>query len=385
MSELERCRAEIDALDEELVALFLKRMEVTERVGRYKQAHGMPVLDSGREREVIAAKAALTDAPARRADLARLYSTVMAISRAQQRFLVHEREMTDGFAQYLEDLASARTPLSVRPRVAYQGEPGAYSEQAAAEFFGMEAQCTGEPWFEDVFLALRDGRADYAMLPVENSSTGSIRQVYDLLAQYSYFAVGEHIVKVEHCLAALPGVCMEDIARVYSHEQGLMQCERFLNTHPAWQRLPALDTAGSARQLAEHGDRAAAAICSRRAAQLYGLAILAEGINENTENHTRFLAVSPRMELREGRDKIGAILRLPHQSGSLHEILSVFAAQGMNLVKLESRPVPGHKWEYLFFLEFTGDLLAPGMEDTLRELSQMVVEFRILGNFGACE
>ena len=220
---------------------------------------------------------------------------------------------------------------------------------------------------------------------VENSSTGSIRQVYDLLAQYNYYVVGECQVKVEHCLMALPGVALEDIQTVYSHEQGLMQCERYLDAHRGWRRVPTLDTAGSAKQVAGSGDRAAAAICSRRAAEIYGLHILAEGVNYNAMNHTRFVVVSPVLELRPGRNKISTVFRLPHQSGSLHEILTVFAVQGLNLLKIESRPIPGRGWEYLFFLDFTGDLAAPEMDGVLHELGQLAAEFRILGNFRGYE
>ena len=384
MTELEQYRNQIDAIDSELVKLFLRRVEVTDKVGRYKQERGIPVLDAERERQVIAAKTALAGDPGSRADVAALYESIMGISRRQQRRLVQEGAEDPGFAAYLAALEDARTPVA-HPRVVYQGEPGAYSEEASVGFFGPEANTTGLPWFEDVFQALDAGQADYAMLPVENSSTGSIRQVYDLLAQYRYYVVGEWQVKVEHCLMALPGVGMEDIKTVYSHEQGLMQCEKFLDSHRDWRRVPALDTAGSAKQVAQSGDRTAAAICSRRAAEIYGLHILQERVNHNSWNHTRFMVVSPKMELREGRSKISAIFRLPHQSGSLHEILTVFAVHGLNLVKLESRPIPGRSWEYLFFLDFTGDLTAPGMEGTLHELSQLSAEFRILGNFKGYE
>ena len=384
MTELEQYRREIDAIDGELVQLFLRRMEVTGNVGRYKQERGIPVLDAGRERQVIAAKTALTDDPARKADVAALYESIMAISRRQQRTLVQEGEEDPGFAAYLAALREARLPLE-HPRVVYQGEPGAYSEEAAVGFFGPEVESVGLPWFGDVFAALDRREADYAMLPIENSSTGSIRQVYDLLGQYQYYVVGEWQVKVDHCLMALPGVGLDDIKTVYSHEQGLMQSEKFLDEHRDWRRIPTLDTAGSAKLVAETGDRTAAAICSRRAAEIYGLRILKEGVNHNDWNYTRFVVVSPKMELREGRNKISAIFRLPHQSGSLHEILTIFAVQGLNLMKLESRPIPGRSWEYLFFLEFTGDLSAPGMEGVLHELSQLSAEFRLLGNFKGYE
>ena len=384
MSQLEEYRAKIDAIDAQLSRLFLERMEVTGRVGKYKKAQGIPVLDAQREKQVIAAKTALTDDPAGKADLAALYESIMAISRRQQRKLVREGSEDTGYARWLKALEGRRSPVE-RPRVVYQGEPGCYSEEAAAGFFGERVNSRGLPWFDDVFAALSRGEADYAMLPIENSSTGSIRQVYDLLAQYDFSLVGEWQVKVEHCLAALPGVKLEDIKTVYSHEQGLMQCDKFLDGHRDWARVPVLDTAGSAKQVSETGDRAVAAICSRRAAKLYGLEELAFPINHNAANVTRFVAVSPRLELREGRDKISAVFSLPHQSGSLHEILTIFAVQGLNRQKLESRPILGRGWEYLFFLDFTGDLTAPGMDGVLHELSQLSADFRILGNFRAYE
>ena len=384
MSLLDDYRVQIDSIDAKLVPLFLERMAVTQKVGEYKKQNGLPVLDSGREQQVLAAKTALADGPAAKADVAALYESIMAISRRQQRKVVREGAEDPGFARWLKSCEWRRDPVK-NPRVVYQGEPGAYSEEAAAGFFGEEVRSQGLPWFNDVFEALARGDAEYAMLPIENSSTGSIRQVYDLLAQYDFSLVGEWQVKVEHCLAALPGVTLEDIRTVYSHEQGLQQCDRFLDTHRNWVQVPALDTAGSAKQVRQAGDCTAAAICSQRAARLYGLDVLAAPINHNTANFTRFVVASPVLELREGRDKISAVFTLPHQSGSLHEILTIFAVSGLNLVKLESRPIPDRGWEYRFFVEFSGDLTAPGMDGVLHELSQLSADFRVLGNFRGYE
>ncbi|MEG2096728.1 MAG: bifunctional chorismate mutase/prephenate dehydratase [Pseudoflavonifractor sp.] len=383
MDELEEYRGEIDKIDEELTGLFCRRMEITGKVGAYKLRTKLPVLDAARQRTLLAAKTALVEDPGRKAEVATLFETIMGISRRQQRNLVHEGAENPGYRAYLAARGNLRDPIAA-PRVVYQGEPGAYSEAASMDFFGKEVRAQGLPRFEDAFLALQSGRADYAVLPIENSSTGSIRQVYDLLAQYAYHIVGETQVKVEHCLMALPGVELDEITTVYSHEQGLSQSQQFLAGHPAWQQIPTLDTAGSARQVAQRGDRTAAAICSRRAAELYGLNILAEKVNFNAENQTRFVVISPWPERREGCDKISALLTLPHQSGSLHEILTLFAVQGLNLLKLESRPISGRNWEYLFFLEFSGDLSAPGMDGLLCELSQLAADMRILGNFKAC-
>ena len=379
MTELEQFRNVIDDIDREIVALFERRMEVTRQVGEYKQRIGIPVLDAGREREVIAKKLEWLTDPALKTDVTELYETIMGISRRQQRLLVQEQG-NPTFERIMSRIRKARQPV-LEPRVVYQGEPGAYSEMAAVNFFGEGIQATGLNQFEDVFAAIKSGQADYGVLPIENTSTGAIRQIYDLLDSYECFLVGETTVKVTHCLMALPGMKLEDITAVYSHEQGLFQCERFLSQYPQWKRIPQEDTAGSAKMVAQLGDPTRAAICSKRSADIYGLEILAEGINHNVDNTTRFVIVSPQMELREGRDKISTCFHIPHQSGSLREILTIFAVHGLNMVRLESRPVQGHNFEYMFFLEFTGDLLNPEMPAVLHELSQTTDRFRIFGNF----
>ena len=377
--DLNTLRQEIDAIDRELVELFRRRMDVTKRVGEYKQAHGIPVLDQERERQVLQNKGELSGEELRPAVIT-LYQTIMALSRRQQRDLMGKGADNPGLRRWQDAQASARLPIE-HPRVVYQGVPGAYSEQAAINFFGEGVWSEGLEQFEDCFTAIREGAADYAVLPIENSSTGAIRQIYDLLTLYECYMVGETTVQVEHCLMALPGASLDAITHVYSHEQGLFQCERYLNTHPDWKQVPQADTAGSARMVADSGDRTKAAICSARAAELYGLNILARAINHNSHNTTRFVVVSPRMELRPGADKISTLFVLPHEAGSLHEILTVFAIHGLNLVKLESRPMPERSWEYMFFLEFTGKPGDPVAADALHELAQTTGDFRVLGWF----
>ena len=381
MSELDLLRGSIDEVDRQIVSLFERRMAITQQVGEYKKGVGMPVMDAAREREVIAKKLACLTNQELRTDVTLLYETIMGISRRQQRKLVQEGE-SPIYARVRESIASARQPVAA-PRVVYQGEPGAYSEMAAMNFFGEDIRAVGLKQFEDVFAAIKSGSADYGVLPIENTTSGAIRQIYDLLTEYECYMVGETTVRVTHCLMALPGATMEGIRSVYSHEQGLFQSEGFLNEHPDWKRVPQDDTAGSALMVAKSGDLTKAAICSKRSAELYGLEILAEGINNNLMNTTRFVVVSPKMELREGRDKVCTCFRVPHQSGSLHEILTIFAVHGLNMVRLESRPVQGHNFEYMFFLEFSGDLLDPVMPAVLRELTQSTDGFRVFGNFAS--
>ncbi|HIT32281.1 MAG TPA: prephenate dehydratase [Candidatus Enterenecus stercoripullorum] len=379
MEDLQSLRGQIDQIDRQMVELFRQRMDVTRRVGRYKAEHNLPVLDQERERQVLLDKGDLAGEELRPA-VTTLFQTIMALSRRQQRDMLKEGADNPGLRRYLDARAHVRPPVK-SPRVVYQGVPGAYSEQACLNFFGPHGNAQGVEQFEHAFQALRDGRADYAVLPIENSSTGAIRQIYDLLSQYEYFIVGETTVRVEHCLMALPGATLDTIAQVYSHEQGLFQCEQYLAAHPNWRAVPQADTAGSAQMVAASGDVTKAAICSERAAQLYGLNILARGINHNSQNTTRFVVVSPRMELREGADKISTVFILPHEAGSLHEILTIFAVRGLNMVKLESRPLPQRSWEYMFFLEFNGHLDQQVTADVLHELAQTTGDFRVLGNF----
>ena len=380
VKDIKYLRGQIDIIDRQLVSLFQQRMEVAKDVAAYKIANGVPVLDPERERQVLEAKAAMVADPQLKTDVAKLYETIMSMSRACQRRVMRDQEPEPPgfFRQYAE----TEHPVE-NPRVVYQGMPGAYSEEAAVNFFGPQVRSQGLNRFEDAFEALACGEADYAVLPIENSTTGAIRQVYDLLLQYQFYLVGETTVKVEHCLMALPGVKLEEITHVYSHEQGLFQSDRFLDRHPDWVRVPQLDTAGSAKYVKEAGERTKAAICSQRAADVYGLRILVRGVNHNRENYTRFAVIRAKPELRPGSDKITATFRLPHQSGSLHEILTIFAVNGLNLVKLESRPVAGRKWEYMFVVEFTGNLQAPGMDAVLRELDQSTDQFRVMGNYAA--
>ncbi len=380
MSELERLRAEIDAIDRQIAGLFRQRMGVTGQVGRYKAENGLPVLDSAREKQVLAAKAALVGDELR-ADVTTLFETIMALSRRQQ------QAMMDGngwIEAHRRAWADCRVPPE-RPRVLYQGEPGAYADEAAAAFFGEDAPRDHVDTWEGIFQALKQDGADYGVVPIENSSTGSINQVYDLLAQYGAYIVGEQVVKVDHCLAAPHGARLDGLTAVYSHEQGLLQCADFLKEYPDWERVPRLNTAESALYVARGGDRSRAAICSPRAARLYGLDVLCAHINRNDSNYTRFVVVSPLPELREGRNKISAMFTLAHESGTLHRIMTVFATGGLNMMKLESRPIPGRSWEYRFFVDFTGDLAAYGMDSILREMSQCAQTLRILGNYKADE
>ena len=386
MRDLQQCRAEIDRLDRQIVALFEERMAVCREVGAYKVAHHLPVLDEERERQVLQAKAELLQDADLRPQVIALFETIMAGSRSLQRRMVTETDPAK--AGDLEAYQAMRhwsgQPLTEQ-RVLYQGQPGAYCEEAAMGFFGDDCQRMNLKTWDGVFRGVKEGFGDFGVVPIENSSTGSINDVFDLLGQFGCYIVGEQIVPVRHCLVALPDASMDTITDVYSHAQGFAQCRPFLGEHPKWEHHEMVNTAVAAKFVAESGDSTKAAIASRRAAELYGLQILQSAINENVRNYTRFLIVAAEPRFPDDANKISVRFTIPHREGSLCRILQIFAQAGLNLEKLESRPVPESRWEYSFYADFTGNIRREEMDRGIRELIDAASSFRVLGNYKAAQ
>lgn len=380
MSKLDELRTQIDDIDAQMIALFEKRMDVTRQVGEYKKENDLPVLDRKREEEVLAKKEAMLKNKYLKTEVKDFFSSIMAISRRQQRALMADQSRLEHFETYKNVVKAAREPVS-DPRVYYQGVAGAYAEEATALFFGEEVERSSAVTWRDLFELLMADKTDYIVVPIENNSTGSINAVYDLLAEYGTYVVGEQMVKVDHCLSVLPGTKPEEITDVYSHEQGFFQSEEFLARHPDWTRNAVLNTAAAAQLVQKSGDRSKAAICSRRAAQLHGLEVLEEGINTSKDNYTRFFIVSKEMEIREGSDKISLMFTLPHEPGTLNNILSILAVHQMNMLRLESRPMSGKGWEYRFFVDVEGNLRDGELNSVLFEIVENTLTLGILGNY----
>jgi prephenate dehydratase len=266
-------------------------------------------------------------------------------------------------------------------KIAFQGEPGAYSEAAALAYFGDASTTCPCHAFEDVFAAVEAGSCDYGMLPIENSLAGSIHRNYDLLLEHSLHIVGEQLLRVHHCLIGLPGATLADIHKVISHPQALAQCEHYLHSLPGVSAEAVYDTAGSVRLVREQGDSQVAAIASSRAAVVYGLSILVEGIEDHPANYTRFLAVGAHPTNYDDQAKTSIVFTLRTLPGALYKALSVFALRDIDLHKIESRPLVGQPWEYLFYIDFAGHINDVPCVRALDHLREMALFLRVLGSY----
>lgn len=369
MNDIQHLREKIDEIDTQLLALFEERMAIVREVGRYKAERGLPIFVPDREREL------LTDKLAKLADktLAQaaegFFRTLMNVSKDEQQRIA-------GYGAIPVHNSSAASA----GKIAYQGVAGAYGEQAAKEYFGESAALMSCARFEDVFSAVAKGEAKYGVVPIENSTGGSINEVYDLLGSYGCVITGEHVLKVEHVLLSVEGATIEDIRSVYSHEQGLRQCAHYLAGR-GWNLIPYHNTAVSAQFVAESGRKDYAAIASRRAAEHFKLHILAPDIQDRNDNYTRFIIVSAHQQVKSGRGKVSIAFTVRHESGSLHAVLKHFAQRSLNLCKIESRNIPGKSWEYRFYLDFEGEIDRAHIEQVMEELKPLTVERQLLGYY----
>ena len=266
-------------------------------------------------------------------------------------------------------------------KVVFLGPNGSFSHQAMEECFGEEVQHFPAKSFKEIMEIVKNGEADYGMLPIENTSTGGITDIYDLLVEYDNYIIAEHVLKVEQQLVGLPNTMIDEIERVYSHEQPIRQCKAFLEQHKNMKPIEVTSTTIGTKKVSEEGDCSQAAIASRFAAKLYGLDILQENINTENNNSTRFIIISNKPQRLKGANKIGICFVAPHVSGSLYGMLSHLIFNGLNMTKIESRPLEGKAFEYRFFVDFEGDLNAPAVKNTLYGIREEAIELKILGNY----
>ncbi|MBR1862045.1 MAG: prephenate dehydratase [Lachnospiraceae bacterium] len=368
-------RNRLDEVDEKIVGLYEKRMELCAQVAEYKIETGKKVFDRQREQDKLAKVRSLTSNEFNAHGVQELFEQIMSMSRKLQYRLLAEHGV-GGKLPFIgvEEIFNGRT------RVVFQGAEGAYSQIAMQTYFGDSVDAFHVDSFRDAMGAIDEGSADFAVLPIENSTAGVVNEIYDLLVEFEHYIIGEQIIRIEHCLLVTPGAQLSDIKRVYSHPQSLMQSSRFLTDHD-WQQISMQNNAFAARKVSEEKDITQAAIASELAGKLYGLEVLKKGVNNEGDNSTRFIIVTNQKIFKRDAKKISICFEIPHESGSLYHMLSHFIYNNLNMTRIESRPIPDRAWEYRFFVDFEGNLEDPSVKNALRGLREEAINMRILGNY----
>ena len=376
MMDLNEIRVRIDAVDDQLLKLFLERMSLAEEVAAYKQANNLPILNKERERAVLAK---VTEAAGDKERYAyHLYSTLFELARSRQAELISAPTKVAAQVKTARAAGSAIFPQT--GLVACQGVEGANS-QVACDRILPRGNIVYVKTFDAVVSAVESGLCKFGILPIENSSNGSVRAVYELLQNHRLSIVRSARLCIRHELLALPGVKMDDITEIYSHQQAIGQCSRFLNKLSGVRVIPCDNTAMAAKMVAESGNRHAAAISSHPCAALYGLDTVNADIQDSDNNYTRFICVSKEPVIYEGADRISLILACDNKPGALYDILSKLAALGINMTKLESCPVTGRNFEFIFFLELEASVADPSVLAMLEELERSCASFNFLGSY----
>lgn len=372
--DLLELRKEIDEIDDELIPLLLKRMSVSEKVAKYKVERGMPVLNSEREQQI------LDDVAKKCGKQGETIKTVFAATMDASRALQHK--IVGGGKELREDIENAikidKLDTAGKP-IACQGVEGAYSGVTANKIF-LNTDIHFHKRFEDVFEAVNRGDSKFGVIPVENSTAGSVHESYDLIMKYRFFVVGAYDLKIEHCLCAKNGTKYEDITDVYSHPQALSQCNNFLRNFD-FTGINYSNTAAAAKYVSESPKNNVAVICSELAAKKYGLNVLKRNIQNNDKNTTRFIVISKELAIPSDAQKISLIFALPHKTGSLYRVLGRFSMAGLNLTKLESRPIENSEFSYYFYVDVLGNVKDEETLDLICALSDELPEFEFLGNF----
>lgn len=370
MNELEACRKEIDEIDKELVELFERRMNVAVRVAEYKKKNNLPIFNEAREKQVIE-KNIENLKNKEYANLTRIFfNNLMELSRSLQDKLILKKSEVIKSKFNVENY-----------KLGFQGVRGSFSEESLIKYFGACNNSRGYEEFKEVFEALKNQEIDYGILPIENSCTGAITRVYDLLAEYGFYIVGEECIKIDQHLMGIKGSNIENIEEVYSHPQGFEQSREFLSHNHDLKLIPYHNTAISAKLISNLKDKSKAAIASKRAAEIYNLEILKEKINDKKNNHTKFIIVGRSLEVSEECNKVTVVFSLEDKVGTLYELLRYFAENNINMIKIESRPNKHESWKYLLYVDFQGNIKDKEVKKSLDLIEKNSGYFKLLGSY----
>jgi len=358
MDDLRKWRQELDTIDTQMLILFEQRMRAAREIAEYKQNNGLQIFDEAREQHVMSDRIGKVS-PELSAYTKKFVATLMELSRELQHETIHDKRLS----------------------VAYSGVKGAYAHEAALQYFGKKAEPVGVENFEDVFLCVVNGKTDFGILPVENSFSGSVTQNLDLLGKYGCYIVGEYILPIEHCLMCLQEADFCDLREVYSHEQAFLQCNAFFEANRNLATHRCENTAAAAKFISDQMNPAFAAVASKHAAAEYGLKILESGINTAKNNFTRFIIVSKTPNTDLNCNKASIYFALKNKRGSLANVLNILAAEGLNLSKIESRPIVPFNFEYCFYVDVEGDADESFLRSVFKKMDDSCSQIRLLGRY----
>ena len=375
--DLTEIRQQIDGIDQELVSLFCQRMNLSAQVADYKKANNLPIFVPARERAILQ-KAAEMAGPEMETYTRVLYSMLFELSRSYQ----SKKTLTTGALHKKIASSIENTPklFPQAPIVACQGVEGAYSQIACEKIFKSPFIMYFKN-FDGVFNAIEQGMCQYGILPIENSTAGSVTKVYDLMIRHNFSIVRTFRLKIDHNLLALPGAKISDIKEVYSHEQAINQCSDFLRGLPGVNVVAVENTAMASEMVAKSGQKDVAALSSRSCADLYGLSCLAASVQDKGNNRTRFICISKNLEIYPGSDKTSIMMVLPHKPGALYKVLARLYTLGINVTKLESRPIPDREFEFMFYFDLDTSIYSEEYVQLMCELDELCEEFKYLGSY----
>ena len=376
IQDLSVTREEIDKVDKQIVELIEKRMDLALQVAEYKMSTGKPIYDRQRELEKLDKLGHMASTEFNAKSVQELFLQIMSVSRRYQYRVIGDRD------DVIEKMFTKIAHLNItdKTKVVYAGVPGAFAETAMVAYFGEKINGSNVKDFHEVAQSVAEGKADYGVLPIENSTAGFVNGIYDLLDRFSLSIVGEQKVCVNQCLLGIPGTELSDVKTVFSHPQGLMQSKEYLE-QTDWKQVSMANTALSAKKVHDDMDKTQVAIASQRAAQIYGLSVLNPKLNVSDNNTTRFVIVSKEREYEEKANKVSISFSLPHTCGTLYNILAHFIFNNVNMTSIESIPLSGKQWEYCFFVDFEGNLGDVDVVNALKGIMAETENFRILGCF----
>lgn len=376
MADIEDYRSGIDEIDKQITKLFEERMDTVINIANYKKDRNLPIFNRDREDEVINKNVGYLKNNDYAEETRKFFISLMEVSRElQSRKMLETEEVIEKKA----DLAESKNTKQCK--IGFYGVPGSFTEEAMLKYFGQVEDPNAYDEFEDIFLAVKNDEIKYGILPIENSSTGAISQVYDLIYKYGFYIVGEECIKINQNLIGVKGTTLDTVKEVYSHPQPIEQSSEFLKKYSNWKLIPFHSTAVSAKLISDLKDTSKVAIASNRAAIIYGLDIIEANINNQSDNSTRFIIISKSLETDENCNKVSVVFSLEHKAGTLYKLLRHFAENNINMMKIESRPMEKGAWKYFLYIDFEGNIKSEKVATSLKLIEQSSAYFKLIGGY----